>query len=156
VENNLPTFFDISPTKGENLDEKSAVEHFLGKGQREATALFHKNSLHYLDDLMWMGDKAFAFYLPAFLDYLRSADVKQNPDDLNHLIGIIEFRLEHEPHSITIASETILSAIDYCLENYAAFKVNSGIYGDLNAKLLELRGHVAKAREGSVRLSRPK
>lgn len=144
MEKSLPTLLDISPTNGLDLNEKEAVSHFFGKTLCEAVALFHENSIYYLDDLRSMGDKAFAFYLPAFCDYLQSVDVEKNSDDLNHFIGLIEFRLEYEPQSIAMTKEVILSVIDYCLDNYSKFGVDVAIYGDLRSKLIELQSQVTK------------
>ena len=42
MRNMTPSLADISPTLGLNLDEKRAVEHFLGKTSVQAEALFRE------------------------------------------------------------------------------------------------------------------
>ncbi|WP_435007341.1 hypothetical protein P12x_004665 [Tundrisphaera lichenicola] len=52
----------------DSLDERAAVRRFLGKDLRQARELFRDNFLAYQEDLMRMGPRAFAFYLPADID----------------------------------------------------------------------------------------
>ena len=139
MSNNLPSFADLSPTQGENLDEKLAAEHFLGKSASQAETLFRENAIHYAGDLIWMGDKAFAFYFPAFSRFLESTHADGDADALNSLASVIAFRAEHEPQSITGARDAVLSALNYCADNYSKFKVQAAIYGDLRSKLLRLQ-----------------
>ena len=63
-----------------SLDEGSACKHFLGKTLTEAEALFREASLYYQEDLMWMGPRAFQFYLPAALNDLKS-EAARGPND---------------------------------------------------------------------------
>lgn len=139
MSNGIPSFADLSPTQGENLDEKLAVEHFLGKSVSQAEKLFRENAIYYAGDLMWMGDKAFAFYFPAFSRFLESTHADGDADALNSLASIIAFRVEHEPQSITGARAAVLSALNYCVDNYSKFKVEAAIYDDLRNKLLRLQ-----------------
>lgn len=135
----IPTLEDISPTKGLNLDEKVAIEHFLGKSVNAAQALFSENSLYYSGDLMWMGPKAFAYYFPAFAAYLRSESAKDDSDALNALADMITFRSEHEPDVMKAMREVLTNCIDSCLSDYAKFDVDEKIYGKLRSKLAELK-----------------
>ena len=139
MNNSIPTFEDITPTKGLNLDEKVAVEHFLGKSADAAQALFNENSLYYSGDLMWMGPKAFGYYFPAFASYLASETAKGDADALNALVGMITFRSEYEPESMKAVSGVVASCIDSCLADYEKFDVDEEIYGDLRSKLMKVR-----------------
>ena len=49
---------DISPSNGLDLDERSALEHFFGKNQEDAVALFEENFGYYAEELTYMGNKA--------------------------------------------------------------------------------------------------
>jgi hypothetical protein len=146
----LPTFADLSPTQGRNLDEKVAVEHFLGKTQVEAECFFRENALYYQEDLMWMGDKGFAFYFPAFSSYLQSPYANGDSDALNCVTSVISFRLEQEPESIIQIREEILSLLDYCVDDFSKFGVEAEIYGDLNIRLVELRRRVSQLNPARV------
>ena len=71
----LPTLLDISPTKLLDLDEKCAYEHFFGKTREEARQMFAERRGHvYLEDLGWMGVRAFDYYVHAYIDFLDGCD----------------------------------------------------------------------------------
>src|SRR5580704_9995421 len=74
----LPTEEEISVF--DSLDERWAVIHFLGKDLEQAQALFRENFLHYQEALMWMGPKAFRFYVLAAIKYLLSEESNGNSD----------------------------------------------------------------------------
>ena len=139
MRNMTPSLADISPTLGLNLDEKRAVEHFLGKTSVQAEALFREHAIYYAEDLMWMGEQAFVFYFPAFCRFLNSTYADGDADALSSLASVVTFRTKHEPKSIADARDAILSALNYCVDNYAKFRVEAAIYGDLRNKLLRLR-----------------
>ena len=87
--NNLPTISEISPTEGLDLDEKFALEHFLGKGFQEAIDFLMENAFYCREDFMCMGKKAFSFYFPALLPYLKSPKSDLDSDIINAILGII-------------------------------------------------------------------
>jgi hypothetical protein len=129
------------PTRDEinvygSLDEVSACEHFLGLTLVMAEQLFRENGLFYQEDLMWMGPRAFAFYLPAALSYLRSEAARGDDDFLSCLHRVIEFRSAEE--AFALARDTVRSLVDYVIANYAKFEVDA-IHGDLLAKYHGLR-----------------
>lgn len=133
--NKLPSLEDISPTKGLDLDEKCAIEHFLGKSIDEASLLFKDNALYYENDLMHMGGKAFAFYLPSLKPYLESSESDLDSDIVNSVLVTIRSRLEFDGESICLAKTSISDLLIYCLDNYPKFQVDVDIYGDLESEL---------------------
>jgi hypothetical protein len=66
----IPTLLEISPSNLVQLDERTAYEHFYGKSLEEAVALFREIDHVYIEDLAWMGDVAFDFYVDAYIAYL--------------------------------------------------------------------------------------
>jgi hypothetical protein len=75
----LPNAKDISPTSGLDLDERCALEHFLGLDHAAALEMFRRDSefLHvYLGDFVHMGESAFNYYMASLLQYLDEL-----PDD---------------------------------------------------------------------------
>ena len=134
----VPTAKDISPTEGQDLDEKCALEHFLGKTQDEAKELFFEDAVYYECDFKWMGANAFTYYFPTIEPYLNSKDSENDADVLNALLGTIGSRLLDEPEAISRCRKAILTILRYCLKNYSKFEPDPRIYGDLRA-LLETR-----------------
>ncbi|MCH7547452.1 MAG: hypothetical protein IID30_13715 [Planctomycetes bacterium] len=66
----LPSKADFDPFGG-NLDARCAWKHFGGLSIQQAYELFMTNTLHYQEDFMWMGSKAFEYYLPVIDRYLH-------------------------------------------------------------------------------------
>ena len=75
------TRLDISPTNGLDLDERTALVHFFGKNQEDAATLFEENFGYYAEDLTYMGNKAFFYYLGSVKSYLESNEDELTPSD---------------------------------------------------------------------------
>lgn len=102
----LPTREEINVY--DSLDERVAVEHFLGRSLEEAEALFRENRLRYFEDLMWMGPIAFRFYVIAAIRYLtRSPRGALCGADFASVIG---FRLDYEPGELKPVVDELFAA----------------------------------------------
>ena len=133
------------PTKDEinvynSLDEITACEHFLNKTLEEAEFLFRESSLAYGQDLVWMGPKAFDFYLQAVINYLQSEYSAADNDIVNCLTSVIEYRLQEEGFSLV--RDKVNTIIDYVIANYDKFEVDTNIYGDLLEKYRQLHNQL--------------
>lgn len=132
----LPTRQDINVH--DSLDERSACEHFLGKTLEEAEGLFRENSLHYQEDLMFMGATAFRFYVRAAVSYIQSEGATGDSDMINCFAGLLEHRLEFEPEELVAVAPLLASACGYILQHYDRFSVTPNIYGDLRPRFQAL------------------
>lgn len=135
----IPTASDISPSGGLNLDERTALQHFLGKNQTEAEVLFRENPLHYSDDLIWMGLVAFKYYFPCFESYLRSPESEKDTDSLISLIGILECRIDESRSCVDGVEHAIVECLDYCMLNFTKFGVGHTLYGNLESRANRLK-----------------
>lgn len=90
------TRLDISPTNGLNLDERVALEHFGGKNQEDAATLFKEDFGYYAEDLTYMGNKAFFYYLGSVKLYLERNEDKFKPSDYvsiaYDLLGVFRYK----------------------------------------------------------------
>lgn len=91
MDTQLPTAEEINVS--DTLDGRCAVENFLGKSLEEAESVFRENFRRSQEDLRFMGPKAFCFYLPAAISYLRSAASEGNSDAVRLFCGMVEHRL---------------------------------------------------------------
>lgn len=132
---NLPTKEEINVYN--SLDEISACEHFLNKTLQQAEAMFRENSSYYQEDLMWMGIRAFNFYLQSVINYLKSDDSTGDDHLIDCLYEIVIFRLNEKEFLLVI--DRLNEMIDYVIDNYDKFKVNKDIYGDLIGKYRQLK-----------------
>ena len=134
----LPTASEINPIP-EDLDGKYAVKHFLGKTLEEAEGLFRENSLHYQEDLMFMGPVAFRFYVHAAINYIQSPEAIGDPDIINCFAGILKVQLGCAAEELAPVAAALASVCDYILEHYDQFDVMPEIYGDLRPRYQQLR-----------------
>lgn len=134
----LPTEAEINVHN--SLDEKVASEHFLNKTVQQAEALFRENSAHYQEDLMWMGPRAFHFYLQAAINYLQSEHSTGDDHFIDCLHEIVVFRVEQE--GFVLALERVNEMIDYVINNYEKFDVHTDTYGDLLRKYGQLQSQL--------------
>ena len=132
----LPTADEINVYG--TLDEACAVEHFLGKTLEEAEALFRENSLYYLEDLMWMGPRAFCFYVRAAINDLTSSAGTGDYDGVSSFLTAVEFRLSDEGDDITASLPDLRAAVRYILDHWASFDIDPAIYGDLREQYAAL------------------
>jgi hypothetical protein len=128
----------------DSLDEISASDHFYGKTLEEAEALFREDAYRYQEDLMWMGPRAFAFYLPAVSSYLRSDDSAGDDALVDALYNIFEFRMAET--EFPLASDTVRRIVDYVVEHFEKFAVDTSIYGDLLDRYRKLQARLEGAR----------
>jgi hypothetical protein len=150
----LPTEDEINVHN--SLDEISASQHFLNKTLEQAEDLFRENSAYYQEDLMWMGPRAFAFYLQAAINYLRSEHSAGDAHMIDCLHEIVVFRSDEE--GFLLAIDRINEMIDYVIDNYDKFDADKDIYGDLIGKYTELQSQlkdITKKNSGKPRRPKP-
>lgn len=133
---NLPAESEIN-VHG-SLDERTAVEHFLGKSVAEAELLFRENSAYYQEDLMWMGPRAFSYYIPAAVRYLESEDARGDAQLVSALYDIISFRADTDPEGFAPALDPVREGLAYVIGAFDKFEVDRSIYGDLLTRYREL------------------
>lgn len=121
----------------DSLDERVATEHFLGRTVEDAERMFRDDGALYQEDLMWMGPRAFAYYLPAAVRYLTSPDAAGDAFLVSSLHEVIRFRLREG--DLGPAHETVLDLVDHVLADYDKFEVNEEAYGDLLGDYEELK-----------------
>ena len=138
MKSNIPLLKDFSSHKVMCLDEKQAIEHFLGKTFDDAKKLFKKNDLYYADDLRWMEEKAFQFYLPAFIEFIMSDDRNVSSDTLTSFLSLLRSKLEYELDAIKSCRSILIKSLEYCIHNYSKFDVDIEIYGDLKNEIFKI------------------
>lgn len=90
------------------LDELNAWENFGGLTLSAAHARFRENPNFYLEDFMWMGNHAFAYYFPIIsrfvIDSLNSSK-NEPPYELGTVASCISMQLSEKTN--TLSSELI-------------------------------------------------
>jgi hypothetical protein len=122
--NTIPTREDINVY--DSLDERAACVHFLGKNLDEAEELFRSNFLKYKEYLMWMGPRAFNYYVRAALKYLRNNAAAG--DEVAIFSTAVEFRLEHEPQSLVPVACELADFCRYVIDHWPEFQEEAEPY----------------------------
>jgi hypothetical protein len=134
--NNLPSRKDI--VIHGDLDEEHAAKNFLGKDLEQAEAMFKDKFFYYAEDLMWMGPKAFCFYVDAAINYLLSKDANEDSDAVNSFLSAVSFQQEHHAEEIQPAYPRLKAAIETVLSDFDRYDCTPSIYGDLAGQYREL------------------
>ena len=145
VGSGLPTLLDISPSNLEQLDEKCAYEHFFGKTLEEAREMFAETSHIYLEDLGWMGKRAFDYYVQAYIDWLqRCVPADENEaeilaGDIEEAMSVVKIRvIVHDKDAEHGGLEKLIAAIEKMRP--LAPDVNSSHAREYEAAVWWLRG----------------
>jgi hypothetical protein len=142
----IPTFDEINVHN--TLDERSACEHFLGKNLEEAELLFHQNSAYYQEDLMWMGPKAFCYYVESVIRYLQSDVAANDSAIISCFAGILEFRLSSDKAELLPVAKRLASACEYVINHWNKFSISAEIYGNLPSRYITLRQTLTEIANG--------
>jgi hypothetical protein len=135
VTTSIPSRQDINVY--DSLDERSACEHFLGKNLDEAEALIRENLLHYHEDLMWMGPRAFNYYARAAMNYLRSAAA--DGQDAAFFLTDVEFRLDPQPQDLAPVARELADYCQHVIDQWPRWKEDTEpFYGDLLPRYIKL------------------
>jgi len=132
---NIPTREDINVY--DSLDERTACDHFLDKNLEEAEDLFRQNSQYYQEDLMWMGPRAFRYYINAAINYLQSESASGDSDVLLWFGGILGFWLKFYKHELVPVARQLAPACRFLLEHWNRFDTDS-LRSDLKEEYVHL------------------
>ena len=132
---NIPTRKEINVH--DTLDERVACEHFLGKDLNEAEGLFRKSAMTYQEDLMWMGPRAFRYYVHSALNYLQSECAAGDWEMVLFFAGILEFWLENYKDEVAPVTTSLAQGCDFIVEHWDRFDVTAD--SDLKCRYIALQ-----------------
>lgn len=113
----------------DSLDERSAVASLLGRTLEELEAGYRRGGLlHDSEDFMWMGPRAFCFYVDAGISYLKSEEASGDSDGVNGFLSAIAHRLEWDREPIAPAIPRLSDVCDYLLAHLDRYDLTPGIY----------------------------
>ncbi len=124
-------FFD------DDVDEKWALKHYLGKDINEASILyFQLDPLSKAQDFDLVGITAFNYYIFGAFRYLQDPRSRNEPDVFSALPEILLSRSDEYVHPI---ANYVVTFSDWAIENYVKFKVSEHIYGDVKSKWINVK-----------------
>jgi len=131
----IPKEDDISVY--DSLDERKAVDHFLGRSIEQAEQLFIENSMMYQEDLMWMGPKAFRYYLESVLKYSQNPLSRGDDDFVFALVSTFEFRRDGE--LLDADEPKVTTIVEYILSNCSKFELTGEAFRPVRQRLTSLK-----------------
>lgn len=125
-----------------SLDEQAAVRLFLGKDLKQAEAMFRDNFMLYQEGLMWMGPKAFCFYVDAAIAYLLGPSADEDSDAVSSFCNVLEFQIQFYRTRISPSYPRLKFAIRRILDDFERFDCDPKTYGDVKLKYEKLLEHL--------------
>ena len=133
----MPTQAEINVK--DSLAEKAACEHFLGKSISEAETLLQGDSFLYQEDLLWMGPKAFCYYVQAAVRYVMGPASQDDAEFTTCLATILQTRLHQRSPEFGAIAATLAGLCDYILNNPAKFNFVTGAWQPLQTHFTALK-----------------
>jgi hypothetical protein len=124
------------------LDLEDAWDMIGGKTRAEFVRMLKSDSEIYRESLMFMGERAFAYYFEGVVEYVCSTD---STGDCNFINGIFLSLCERVKFD-RLPEESLRSLEAFCkhvLAEYGRFELSSDTYGDIRPGLERLRRRVA-------------
>lgn len=128
--NMFPTEIDWGDYTSD-LDQKWAHDRFCGRSNEEMQPYIHSAPLGAAEDLHFMPEVPFRYYVIAFRDYVMSGQFRDfdAPDAASCFIRLVLQKLELQPRYIVPIMPDLLPAVEYVAHNQAVFYAKENIYG---------------------------
>ena len=82
MNNNIPSESDWR-SEPWGIDTPYAYNHFQGKSREDAVEFFVENAIYYQEDIMFMPEACFRYYIHSYMDYLFSGRSAGDSDAAN-------------------------------------------------------------------------
>src|SRR5580704_14707898 len=120
-----------------DLDQAHAYTVFGGRTNQEMLPFFCRNVIERTDELRWMPELPFRYYMLGFRDFVISDDLGEMgaPDAASCFLGLVLEKLQKQPQRIAPIMPELLPAIRHVASNQASFGASESIYGNFREKL---------------------
>jgi hypothetical protein len=132
----VPTEADWGDYEGD-LDTKWSHDVFAGHTNLEMLSRFDVNVIETADELRWMPEVPFRYYILGFRDYVMAQEFKYDDgsDAASCFLNLIAEKLEGQPKHVLPIMPELLPALRYVAENQTLFGAEESIYGSFRRKL---------------------
>jgi hypothetical protein len=139
----LQDYVMTPPTEAEwgnyhaDLDQSHAHKVFAGRTNQEMLPHFRRNVIERTDELRWMPEVPFRYYILGLRDFVMAREFDQfgAADAANCFIGLVLEKLEKQPVYILTILTQLLPAVRYMAMNQSMFEASESIYGSFQEKL---------------------
>lgn len=140
MRNTIPNEVDWGDYQSD-LDSMSAYKRFFGKSNEQARRLFYSSLLEAVDELRFMPEIPFKYYVVAFKDFIKDGDFPKYKasDAVSCFLNIVQEKLEAEKWKIESKMSQLMPVVEYVAMNQSSYKASVSIYGDFNDQLEKIR-----------------
>ena len=134
-----------------DLDQKHAYSIFAGRTNAEMQPFFRRNPIERTDELRWLPEAPFRFYMLGFRDFVMAKNFGflNASDAASCFLGLVLEKLDKHPQHIIPIMPDLLPALEYVGQNQTLFEADESIYGNSLEKLSRIKALYAKCTGGS-------
>ena len=141
---NIPTEKDWAGYHND-IDARYSYKMFFGKSNEEMQPAFKNNVIERTDELRFMPDRAFRYYILGLRDHVQKRDFDEfwGADAASCFITLIQQKLNDAPGSVLPVIDELLPVIEFVAKNQALYEADIDIYGnfqDMYQNILKLAG----------------
>ena len=120
-----------------DLDQTYAHNLFAGHTNQEMLPHFRINVIERTDELRWMPEVPFRYYMLGFRDFVMGGefDHLDAPDAASCFLGLVLDKLEKQPDYVLPIMPELLPAVRHIALNQASYDASESIYGSFPEKL---------------------
>jgi len=124
----VPTEKDWGDYKSD-LDQKHAYDVFAGRTNQEMYPFFRRNPIERTDELRWMPEVPFRYYMLGFRDFIMAGDFDYltASDAASCFVGLVLEKLEKQPGKIVPIMPELLATLEHVARNQAVFEAIESI-----------------------------
>ncbi|MEZ9369749.1 hypothetical protein AB4140_13100 [Shewanella sp. 10N.286.51.B2] len=128
---NIPTEAQWEEWLGD-IEVVSAHKTFFGKSNDEVQVDFYRCVLERADELRFMPDEPFQYYILGFRDFILAGNFQlfDAADAASSFLKLVEYRLSKKPDSIKPICDELIPTVNYVSKNQKMFDADVDIYGD--------------------------
>jgi hypothetical protein len=132
----VPTEAEWGDDQGD-LDQTHTHMLFAGRTNQEMLRHFRRNVIERTDEIRWMPESPFRYYMLGFRDFVMSDDFGElgPADAASCFLRLILEKLEKQPEYILPIIPHLLPAIRYVATNQESFHASESAYGSFQEKL---------------------
>jgi hypothetical protein len=145
----IPTEADWGDYEAD-LDQKHAHDLFAGHTNQEMLPHFQRNVVERTDELRWMPEAPFRYYMIGFRDFLMRGKIESAwaADAASCFLGLALEKLKKQPTYILPIMPELLPALRHVAQNQATYGAAPDIYGNFQEKLARIEALCDKSSTG--------
>lgn len=124
-----------------DVDQEHAHSIFAGRTNEEMQPFFRRNPIEVSDDLPWMPDVPFRYYILGFRDFVmgKQFDRCNQASAADCFLGLVLEKLENHPRLIVPVMHELMVTVEYVARNQTLFDADVEIYGNFMDRLSRIQ-----------------